>query len=558
MTAQTLPCTFDGFHIQANQNEKKILKSNIESETYEGIDNIRNKIKDINVKKRDEKRKLNINLESTKKEEEEIWKLNTRLKAFEIKQYKEKMKDSYNFIEFIDLPGISDNIMNWKNNDYIHNKEIIKQFEANNTDFKKFQFYDLIRMLEIDIIIVLLDITKIHEIHIFLQYFEQNIFKGEKRAELKKIIQDKNIIFLVNKSDGDGKNIPKKAEKLEEITKLIFKVFHDNQDENEQKDYETFKKDYPINLVSGLQAIQSVFLTYKEKEDEEYKLTQSKTEKDKIKCILNAKMNERELNEKYSPESQFDQFLEKINEKILSVFEKKIQNEINEIIKRLQTSKSKYDRNDFLNLNMQISYNQICQLASLVEKFVYDEIEKLLNKIKKYLERRMDENIKIEKSFGEIIQTIEYFIDETNKDINKRYNQYIIDILDLFKKTKETEHKQQYIREILEFQLLKIIRNQKFSSEQILYSFLPENSNYLKYWLLNKILFTNFENTWNSFMQNLDKNLKIIEKKLKSDFMRNFFGIFSDNDKSTGNEVFSDTDNSSGIHQIILNFIKKE
>ena len=311
-------------------------------------------------------------------------------------------------------------------------------------------------------------------------------------------------------------------------------------------------------MVSGLQAIQSVFLTYKEKEDEEYKLTQSKTEKDKIKCILNAKMNERELNEKYSPESQFDQFLEKINEKILSVFEKKIQNEINEIIKRLQTSKSKYDRNDFLNLNMQISYNQICQLASLVEKFVYDEIEKLLNKIKKYLERRMDENIKIEKSFGEIIQTIEYFIDETNKDINKRYNQYIIDILDLFKKTKETEHKQQYIREILEFQLLKIIRNQKFSSEQILYSFLPENSNYLKYWLLNKILFTNFENTWNSFMQNLDKNLKIIEKKLKSDFMRNFFGIFSDNDKSTGNEVFSDTDNSSGIHQIILNFIKKE
>ena len=122
-------CTFFGLTIQPHDCTSVLFTKEMKKEQWIiGEDEVQKKIQEINKEERE--RKKNMILEGTvSKKKENIWTLQTYMKAFEREKTKNKLKEELGFLEFCDLPGISDDIINVSPEDMKKNMEKISVYE---------------------------------------------------------------------------------------------------------------------------------------------------------------------------------------------------------------------------------------------------------------------------------------------------------------------------------------------------------------------------------------------------------------------------------------------
>ena len=291
-------------------------------------------------------------------------------------------------------------------------------------------------------------------------------------------------------------------------------------------------------FVSGKIACEDMIFTQSDADKIRNKLTQLKNPKDNnfIENQIIKKRKEKEINETYSEASGFEEFIKNLQETIKSIFIEKIENPIitnlvhledrvkylKNIYEHLKDNSEGFLRKNIMNKNIETkfseflsenekNFNKIKDVSMIQFKIHYEEYSK--NK----------ENLK--EKYYEFVKSCEVSIRKINLDIIESYRQFITKILILFKPVPKTS---EFFEGSFKFIVDNIARTKSKRNDEILYSFLPDNIDYHRIWIIHKIssIFTT-KNTFeqkikvffNEFNDKLEKNIIV---KLNQDYNKEF------------------------------------
>lgn len=286
------------------------------------------------------KEKINeINQNERKKESsKDVWILETGIKAFSQETIYEEIKEFYEYIEIIDLPGINDNIINeidLKNKE--HNKKIEQEIneDENEINFEKeivkTKFHTILEKINLDGIILLFNFKEQDSIPDFIKFFKYYIFKSSKKSMFLNIFDNKNIMLLVNKyepysvenkeeNEKNKKNIENSIYqhllypqnsfllKMKSFFSSDFKskYFDKKLGYNNQDDFKKKCELLPIRFISSKSALEDCkeidFETEKKFHIEELEFGEKEAEEEVKKMII-----EQKNNFKYCEHSNFEE-----------------------------------------------------------------------------------------------------------------------------------------------------------------------------------------------------------------------------------------------------------
>ena len=207
-------CTFFGIKIQPSF-EKPVFFSN-SSNKIQGDEAIKKEIEDLNKKERENE--TNFVLEDKAIHQEvfrKIWTLQTPMKVFGRNKTLQEIRDEFEFLEVCDLPGISDAELKWNLKDISKAfKKMINYEQRDNLEnVNKLKFNEILRKINMDIIILVVDLNLTNNLKNFFKYFKKSLFEGEDKAKVKKILQNNHMLIIINKMDNIEKKLMKKSTK---------------------------------------------------------------------------------------------------------------------------------------------------------------------------------------------------------------------------------------------------------------------------------------------------------------------------------------------------------
>ena len=295
----------------------RFFNSNNTSECFENMEEIKKQIKIVNKYYRQDINK-----------EKELWILETDVKAFSRSQTFGKIKDIYESIEFVDLPGLNDvEVQNFK-----------KMEDSERDKLLDLRFGDILEKVNFDAFIILLDYSNQDSFQEFFELFKFHLFRGRNKCKFQDFVLENKFLIVVNKFEpAEGGEFKLLAQKKKAVGDKIFlsflspkksklmeffeSLFKKNSDKHfklksllkfDQNDFKEKCKQFPpIIYVSARQASHS-FLQIQEKikimekdlRDEHYDEEEIKEEVKKF-ILEESKTSKYEYN---SP-SNFDQFI---------------------------------------------------------------------------------------------------------------------------------------------------------------------------------------------------------------------------------------------------------
>jgi len=551
-------CTFFGLKIQPTTAEPAVLftdPSKKNTEGFQGEEAIKKQIKQINFSERDNTKSdvLEIEHEVLKK----VWTLQTPIKAFLRNGNYIIRREAYTFLELFDLPGISDDMLKWSIDDISKNFEKFAKYEKKNglEDVEKLKFTEIVRKLNIDIIVMVLDATDIPHIKEFFAYFNKSLFRGKQRAHFKEIVQKNRLLIVLNKVDAIGKDGNSDQEIKEEKNQIIQRIFeafllNDNLNSEFSKEkvssndklFEQFKTNHKITFVSANKAFDN--MVFSESKIEKIKTCFKNKTNDIIKKEIEEARKINEKNEKYHVDSGFEEFLKNLNETIHTVFQEKIENEIEINLNYLKQVKSIFDDlfscfkdNEQGELKSNFKDIEKTMLAYKKQNEVsFDTEKEQINIEFKEIFKNYSKNTKdIKSNYYVFVQDCFLLIKGSKEKIYASYSAYINKVLSLFPNHPEL---QKAFKAKLDYSLNQIIRKKDKRFDKILFSFLPDDINYYRIWFVWKIVSTfvekgSFERKWKVFLSTYyDRlNKKIIdniEKDYKAEFTQDLVEVTKD------------------------------
>lgn len=178
----TQKCTYFGTRIQAslNHSEMKFYELKNKENFVTDFQKIKEKISSINIDQREN------NLQSN-----DVWVLETDIRAFSGKTRFNLFRDIYEHIELIDLPGIDDS--------------------KDNLDDK---FSNILTKINLDAFIILIDYKNQEEVKKMLTYFHKHLFHGNEKHKFQEIICKRRFLIVVNKYEPEDPSSAEKNKKL--------------------------------------------------------------------------------------------------------------------------------------------------------------------------------------------------------------------------------------------------------------------------------------------------------------------------------------------------------
>ena len=349
LTAEVTACTFFATKIRPCSGDSlKFYAENCPEQVLNNFQDIKKKVKELNDNHRLQKRNTN----------EKVWILEAPCIGLSKGELSDKLKDILPFIEIIDLPGISDDVYQKKNS------------ENSNEEAFENQFNEMIKVIDIDALTVVFDITQSHEMEKFARYFRMNLFKGANRFKLYSAFERKSVIKIVNKFD-----VPKDEEKEEakqKIQDMIFRkfdcvlnkkninflqkfgIFFSKNSELydveviSQQEYNTrfnkFMKDSRFSFVSAGQALKSIEINTEDLEAFKKMLTKAKKSPAEIDQSLATYKKTLVEESKYDSDTNFESFINSLIEVSQIVYQNKFKNILMKNLAYLEVEKQDFLR----------------------------------------------------------------------------------------------------------------------------------------------------------------------------------------------------------------------
>jgi len=534
-------CTFFGLKIQPTFNSPVLFtKNDKKNDGIKDEDAIKKNIKEINLSERQIMKKT---VEKTLlKTSTKIWTLQTPIKAFSRNGNYKTRREAYDFIELYDLPGISDYNLKFTPTDIAEHFDIVNEYESKSglEMPDKLKFNEIIKTLDLDIIVLLLEVSEMKNIKEFFQYFKKSLFQGEQRAKFKEILEKNNLLIVVNKADLIEKNTDEEIkEKKNEILHRIFKEFNlgvefwnkNNYPKKSEieEDYESFLKNHMITFTSAEIAFAS--MVFAQSNIDDIKKNFSKRP-EIIEKKIEEKRKQYELTEKYHKDSGFEEFVDNLSKKINSIFNDKIENEIEAKLDYFKRRKKIFDGlHSYLKDNEQgylkSHSKEIEYKLSLYMKEKQNNFEDDMKKI--YCDfddiyKRYQKIIDIKSKYYDFVKECSLLIKSNKEKAVEKYSNYASSIMELFPNLPNLK---EFLDGKLNYYLNEIRRKNSKRIDEILYSFLPDDIDYFRIWIIWKIVsfFTkkdSFERKWKSFLIKYHKRVEHIQKNMKEDFEKEF------------------------------------
>ena len=532
-------CTFFGLKIQPCDCTPVLFTKEMQKEQWIiGEDEVQKKIEEINKEERYRKKTMILEGLNSKKNEN-IWTLQTFMKAFERDNTKYKLKEELRFLEFCDLPGISDDILNFNVEEMKNNMETIAVYEEKRMSGKNVenrQFNHIFSEINPQILILVMDVNNMKDIESFIDYFKQSLFKGKKRGKIKQIMENNNFIILINKAD-DIKSTTTKKDVLETIFQK-FSVITEFQNKNlkEEKSDDFFKR-VNVFFVSSKIALESVYFT----EELETKLRdiyiKLKKDSEFIEKAISQQKEKFKNQTDYKPTSNFEDFLENLQNKIKEVFSEQIAKSLEEDLMYLEDTKNSFlgkkdylqdNSSGFLQENIRNSFfeTQSTKLLKVNESQINLIINKVCEKLNENTNilSKYDKSIIKEKYF-DFVDSCSEAISTANEHISENFQIYANEISNIFKPTPK-------FQAFLNGKIVYIIKNcekkLKGKKDENLYGFLPNDITYFRHWIFRKIatfftltktFLTIMEKFFAQFNYKLNKNVKM---EMKENYNKHF------------------------------------
>ena len=547
LTAEVTACTFFATKIRPSKNQQyKFYDEEIPDKVFTDYESIKKKIKQLNDVQRDEK------ANGLRNKEGSVWILEAPCMGLNRDNINEKMKNLLGFIEIVDLPGISDDVYAKKNK---NDKNEIESQE----EIYALKFNDLVKILNIDAITVVFDITQSHEMEKFSRYFKMNLFRGPNREKLFSAFENKSIIKIVNKFDVP--KIDEREEAKNKIQNMIFCKFYNvlnkknlglwdkikydlskmglgsdflDIDQLSLKEYnrkfKEFLKESRFSFVSASQALKSIEISPEDIEDYKKKLKKAKKTPEQIQIEVNAYIDGSQQDAQYDPDSNFEKFTADIIDIFLILYEKNIKLKMMDKLEYLERQKKffveqyvilKDDKVNILKFQQEskesfkkTNNHYSSQLCYIVKK----ELKNLINFLQNYLDMEIQKAIYLLK---EIISEMNLILTRLESKIKEKYFQYLDEI---------TKNNKDYkIFHILKNKLnMQFTENIDSFSKKLLewkFSLYPDNidiSNNSDSWIIGLIIFIRgskrrAEKTWVNFRNNSEKIIEMMQINLFED-----------------------------------------
>lgn len=533
-------CTFFGLKIQPHTDNSVLFPTEINRDQWIfGDENVQKKIQEINEQERN-KKKIGIMKSSFSKTKENIWTLKTFMKAYEREKTKTKLKEELRFLEFCDLPGISDDIINWSPEDIKTNMNEIYSYEEKTKKSRKnienLKFNLIFREINPQILILVLDVNKMKDMESFITYFQESLFQGKERAKIKNILENNNVMILINKADEIKKNNTKDL-----VLEMVFQSFasltkseNTNLKEEPRDDY--FKR-VNIFFVSAKIAQESVFLTNERETKLRNQYLILKKESEYIEKEVSKQKEKFKNQTDYNAASNFEDFLENLQNKIKKVFSEQIATNTEELIIELKQRKNGFlDKKEYLQDNPNGFLKENIKNNNFEKRFsqLLEENEKQFQRIIDNIYKKFENNRKILSEFDPFILKEKYFdfvdncsetILEAYKQISENFKIYANELSNIFKPTPKF---QAFIYEKIIYDIKNCQKKLNEKKDENLYGFLPNDINYFKYWIFRKIVafFTNsysFLQQMRMFFERFDRKFnKHIRKELEKHYNKYF------------------------------------
>ena len=399
----TQECTYFGTKINTSskKNNLKFYEQSHPKISFNNLEEIKRHIVSINKEQREKKHNAN-----------DIWILETEIQAFSRAKTFDSVKDIYEYIEFIDLPGIDD-----------HDED------SSALDAK---FSNILEKVDIDAFIILIDYKYQDQIKKMCDIFRAHLFKGKKKSKLQKILCDKNFLIVVNKYEPqDCQNLDQKKKEFKDL--ILYKFFIPKEtnifknffqiSKKEEEDTKKFLKFSDKDYEAKAQNFQVIFVSSKEAQSQEIEeiiknerkeLQEVGLSEEEIEDEINKLKEEKFINPIYNEKSNFEELVTALAELFNRIGEKKIIDPLRkfkDLVLNARKIDLKYKDTDCdLKLSFKVKQQEISDLFDVIEMQIIELLKPVLNIANSIMELSCDmvsETISLILKLLEIIEKLE-------------------------------------------------------------------------------------------------------------------------------------------------------